>query len=109
MILQARPRRARAKRTDGGATGDREYNAARSGRVYVLRNGQPAPVRVRIVATDGSNTAVESSELRDGAEVITDEVSESAGAATASAGAAGAGGAQRSGSGGGGSRGPRMF
>jgi HlyD family secretion protein len=94
-----------ANGADGGAPSDREFNAARVGRVYVLRDGRPAPVRVRIVATDGANTAVESSELRDGAEVVTDEVDESAPRAGAAAPAASAGGGSRSG----GSRGPRMF
>lgn len=96
--------------SDGGVSSDREFNAARVGRVYVLRDGQPAPVRVRIVATDGTYTAVESRELQDGAEVVTDEVDESAqrtGAAASSG--SGGGGGSGSGSRSGGSRGPRMF
>jgi HlyD family secretion protein len=93
-----------ANGADGGAPSDREFNAARVGRVYVLRDGRPAPVRVRIVATDGANTAVESSELREGAEVVTDEVDESA-SRTAAAPAASAAGGSRSGS----RSGPRMF
>jgi HlyD family secretion protein len=86
---------------DGGVSSDREYNPARTGRVYVLRDGQPTPVLVRIIATDGTNTAVEARELQEGTEVVTDEVSEGATAAVPSGGAGGA----RSGT----SRGPRMF
>jgi HlyD family secretion protein len=88
---------------DGGVGSEREYNTARMGRVYVLRDGQPTPVRVRIIATDGTNTAVESRELQEGTEVVTDEVNDSASAAAPSGGAGGSG--SRSG----GSRGPRMF
>lgn len=82
----------------------------RGGRVFVLREGRPVPVRVRIVATDGSNTAVESPELHDGTEVITDEVDEGAsrGASASGAPSGGGGGGGRSGGSGGG-RGPRMF
>ncbi|MBL8685531.1 MAG: efflux RND transporter periplasmic adaptor subunit [Myxococcales bacterium] len=79
----------------------------RGGRVFVLREGRPVPVRVRIVATDGSNTAVESPELHDGSEVVTDEVDDGAsrgGAASSGAPAGGSSGSSR-----GGSRGPRMF
>ena len=97
--------------TNNGANNgasDRDNGGPRSGRVFVLRDGRPQYVRVRILGTDGSNTAVEAPELRDGVEVITDEVDESA---ARTAGAAPAGGSGGGGGGGrsGGGRSPRMF
>lgn len=41
-------------------------------RLWVLEDGQPEPVRVRIGITDGSYTEVVSGDLAEGAEVITD-------------------------------------
>lgn len=93
--------------SNGANASDRDNNGPRTGRVFILRDGRPQFVRVRILGTDGSNTAVEAPELRDGVEVITDEVDESAArtAGAAPAGGSGGGGGGRSG----GSRGPRMF
>jgi HlyD family secretion protein len=83
---------------DGRVGAEDGFNSARMGRVYILRGGQPTPARVRIIATDGTFTAVESSELREGMEVVIDEVNDGD-----------SGTAARDGTGRGGSRGPRLF
>jgi HlyD family secretion protein len=52
----------------------------RMGRLYVLRNGRPEPIRVRTGVSDGTNTVIEPlqpGEIRDGMEIITDEIDES--------------------------------
>ena len=38
----------------------------------MLRGATPAPVRVRIGVTDGVNTEIDSSELKEGERVVTD-------------------------------------
>ncbi|MDP3276699.1 MAG: efflux RND transporter periplasmic adaptor subunit [Deltaproteobacteria bacterium] len=63
-----------------------EQDRAHVGRVFVLRDGRPARVRVRTGVSDGSYTVVESSDLRDGTEVVTDEVDEAAAAARPASG-----------------------
>jgi HlyD family secretion protein len=99
----------------GNNSGESEAPASRgggprSGRVFVLREGRPTYVRVRIVASDGTHTAVESPELHEGTEVITDEIDESASRSPSASGSGGSGGGSSgSRSGSGGSRGPRMF
>ncbi|MFZ5719505.1 MAG: efflux RND transporter periplasmic adaptor subunit [Pseudomonadota bacterium] len=52
---------AQGRRT-GGMTG---------GTVYVLREGKPTPIAVRVGATDGSSTEIVSRDLKPGDEVIT--------------------------------------
>jgi HlyD family secretion protein len=74
----------------GAARGPGGEEVYGRGRVFVLRNGQPARVPVRTGVSDGVVTEVESPELRSGLEVITDETDEAAG--TGRPGGAGGGG-----------------
>lgn len=76
----------------------------RSGRLFVLRNGQAARVRVRIGATDGTYTEVEGEGLDVDTEVITEQLED-----TPRSGASASGGNRSGGSGSGGGRPPRMF
>jgi HlyD family secretion protein len=87
-----------------GESGRDEEAGAGVGRVFILRDGRPARVRVRVRSSDGTYTAVEAPELREGVEVVTDEIDESASGAR---GSAGGGSRPGGGMGGGGSR--RMF
>jgi len=58
----------------GGRPGGGERGAGEPDKrtVWVLRGQTPAPVRVRIGVTDGINTEIESTELKEGERVVTD-------------------------------------
>ena len=60
--------------------------------VWVLRDGKPAPVRVKVGLTDGTSTELVEGELHEGDEVVTD-AGGSGGAAAGGAGARPGGGA----------------
>jgi HlyD family secretion protein len=55
-----------APRAFGAGGGDRTF-----GRVFVLRNGEFVPIRVRTGVSDGTMTAVVDGELKEGDEVVT--------------------------------------
>jgi len=61
---------ARAARSAGGADG-----GARPGRVWLLRDGQPAAVSLRVGLDDGTSAEVVSGEVREGDRVIVAEPS----------------------------------
>jgi HlyD family secretion protein len=48
----------------------REEGPGIPGRVWVLKDGQPAPVSVRLGVSDGKNTEMLKGEIRQGAEII---------------------------------------
>lgn len=91
-------------RRGGGTPGSNEGPGR--GRLFVLRAGRPAMVPVRTGITDGIFTEVEGEGLTEGAELITDELEDSSGAAPAASGG-GTSGGQRPGQSG--PRPPRMF
>ena len=65
------------------------------GRIYILRNGNPAPVHVTVGISDGFYTEVSSPELQPGMEVVTDETDAAAGARGGRPGGAGGPGGRR--------------
>ena len=67
-------------RPGGGEANDRRM-------LWVLRGPTPAPVRVRIGVTDGVNTEIDSSELKEGERVVTDADTGGEGKSQAPAGA----------------------
>lgn len=84
----------------GGARGGGEgatSGAGRTGRVFVLRNGQPTPVRVRLGVSDGTHTEVTGDGLRDGTELVIDEVDPSASGGAPGGGMPGTSGSNRPG------------
>jgi HlyD family secretion protein len=60
-----------------GTSGRFESAERNFGRVFVLRNGQIVPVRVRTGVTDGAMTAIVDGDLKEGDQVITGMSSES--------------------------------
>lgn len=66
--LIPRPPSSGAPKTAGGAGGARA-----SKRVWVLRDGVPAPIPIKPGVSDGKQTEVESTELQPGMQVITDQ------------------------------------
>lgn len=98
--LRFRPSGGGPGRDGGAPRTNPEDESPRAGRLFVLRNGRPALVRIRVGVSDGTNTVVEPltpGELADGTEIITDEVEENrpAGAGNRPAGAGGGGGGRR--------------
>jgi len=69
-LMPRMPRQARTRKDGAPAGGARQ--------VWVLQNGQPAPVPVMAGATDGRMTEIVSGELTPGAAVITEQSSGSA-------------------------------
>ncbi len=71
----ARQRPARANGPDGAPRADRsgQRGASRRGTVWVLSEGGPRPVEVKVGISDGLLTAVESGDLKDGDQVIVGE------------------------------------
>jgi HlyD family secretion protein len=65
--------------------------------VWVLRNGKPAPVRIKTGVSDGSLTEVVEGDLKPGDLVLTGVTEGAGGAATAAAGQRGGGGQQQPG------------
>lgn len=70
MILPRRPRRSRPEGAGTGAAADK----GRRG-VYVLRDGQPVPVRLTVGVTDGTDTQVTGGDLAAGTPVVVDTAS----------------------------------
>ena len=66
--LIPRPPSSGAPKSAGGASG-----ASASKRVWVLRDGVPAPIPIKPGVSDGKQTEVESAELQPGMQVITDQ------------------------------------
>ncbi len=107
--LRYRPARARrgGNGRDGGASPTREaavsYNpdGTRRGTIYVLRNGRPEAVRVRVGIVDETQTEVAGEGLAEGQQVITDEIDPSEQTAQRPGAPPGMGGGSRSGGGGG--------
>ena len=58
-------------RQGGEVERPREATPGRRGMVWVLRDGEPAPVRLRVGLTDGQNTEVIQGDLHDGDLIIT--------------------------------------
>src|SRR5262249_49965557 len=87
LVAQPGPRLgAEGARAGGGAGGGRAAKAAggadRPGRVWVLRDGKPAAVPVRVGLDDGTSAEVVSGEVQEGDRVIVAEPSaESSGGA----------------------------
>ncbi|MDY7233123.1 efflux RND transporter periplasmic adaptor subunit [Hyalangium rubrum] len=79
------PEQVQAASATGGSGGQpRATDGSRT--LYVLRDGSPTPVRVRLGVTDGSVTEVVSGELREGDQAITSQAG-SAGATASTTGA----------------------
>ena len=108
--LRYRPARAGrgGNGRDGGAAPTREaavsYNpdGTRRGTIYVLRNGRPEAVRVRVGIVDETQTEVAGEGLAEGQQVVTDEIDPSE--QSAQRAGAPAGGSRSGGGGGGGMR-----
>jgi HlyD family secretion protein len=75
--LRFRPSTGASQGGRGGAGGGGARQARNAdpnaGRVFVLRNGQPVPVRVRVGITDGSFTEVEGEGLGEGTTIVVEQ------------------------------------
>jgi HlyD family secretion protein len=70
-LLPRPPQRHKAKTATGETTGDSRQG---QDRVWVLQDTRPVPVAVEKIATDGAMTAVRSSNLHPGQELIVNAV-----------------------------------
>lgn len=72
-----------APRGDGARGGGRGPETPDRRTVWVVREGKPAPIRIKTGISDGSTTEVVEGELQAGAEVVTDSVGPPSGMAAA--------------------------
>lgn len=91
----------------GEGSGGSETRGRNARKVYVLRNGEPEPVDVRVGLSDGTSTEILSGDLKEGDKVVLDAITQGQKAPPTSVpGMSGGGGGAGGGGGGGGRRAP---